>query len=246
MIDAEEYIRRKNENTREMLRQNSIQSFDITKFHGIDAVKGSVRPIKLIKKSHDIYAAIILGFLPYLIEHTGADAVKLSNNEFEDVELKTCYAHISPSRAFKTKKGTIYFTKDVSLWDEWVDQNKTSVAESHFNAVFNVRYNLSSKNRPTYLICVDADSGEIICIYELDGNTVVEYLKTSKDIKLGTFISRGRAVMDSMMPLTGWLAWCDRVSANLLVKRTSTIEREKDRLIRAETDQPVSTSLQIE
>lgn len=233
MIDEIEYIRRATENRNELALQNSTRSFDITKFHGVDYLKGELQAIKLIKKSHDIYAAIMLGFLPYLAEHNGADAVMLDNGKFIDVELKTSYTHISPKLAFRTKQGTVYFTKDVSSWDDdWVDKNKTCIAKSQFKASFDIKNNLHTKDRKTFLICIDGDTGEIICVYSMEGKKVLEFLESSNDIKLGSFMSSGTEVSTVEVPVTGWDNWIDRVKDQLEVKRTSPYSTELKRLER--------------
>lgn len=233
MIDKIEYKKRAEENKVELKYQRATRSFDITKFHGVDYERGILQPIKLIKKSHDIFAAIVLGFLPYLAEHNGADGVMLEDDEFLDVELKTCYTHISPKLAFRTKQGTVYFTKDVSSWDwDWIDKNKTCLAKSQFKATFDIKNNRHTKDRKTFLICIDGDTGEIICVYSMEGKTVLEFLQTSNDIKLGSFMTSGKEVTDTTVPITGWTKWIDRVKGQLEVKRTSSIAVEEKRLLR--------------
>lgn len=233
MIDKALYKKRVAENKIELAHQRSNGSFDITKFHGVDYERGILQPIRLIKKSHDIFAAVLLGFLPYLAEHNGADGVMLENDEFLDVELKTCYTHISPKLAFKTKQGTVYFTKDVSSWEwDWVDKNKTCLAKSQFKASFDIKNNLHTKDRKTFLICIDGDTGEIICVYSMEGKDVLEFLRSSNDIKLGSFMTSGKEVTDIAVPVTGWTKWIDRVKAPLEEKRTSLIAVEERRLHR--------------
>jgi len=233
MIDKTEYKKRVEENKIELKYQRATRSFDITKFHGVDYERGILQPIKLIKKSHDIFAAIVLGFLPYLAEHNGADGVMLEDDEFLDVELKTCYTHISPKLAFRTKQGTVYFTKDVSSWDwDWIDKNKTCLAKSQFKATFDIKNNRHTKDRKTFLICVDGDTGEIICVYSMEGKTVLEFLQTSNDIKLGSFMTSGKEVTDTTVPITGWTKWINRVKVQLEEKRTSSFAVEEKRLLR--------------
>lgn len=229
-MTEEEYLRKQNENTIELLRQEADGSMDITKFHGFDFEKGILKPIKLLKKAHDIFAAVRLGFLPYLNEHDGADAVMLEDNKFEDVELKTCYSHISPELAFVTKLGTIYFTKDVHLWGEWVDRNKTNLAKSHFSAAFDIKKNLHTKDRKTFLICIDGNTGEYICVYSMKGESVVEFLKTSNDIKLGSFMTHGEEVKNFILPVIGWDKWLERAAKTLQVKRTTPFQQEQKRI----------------
>lgn len=233
-MDLQTYLRKQKENTEELRKQEASESFDITKFHGYDYDRGVLPAVKLLKKVHDIFAAVRFGFLPYLGEHTGADAVMLENGIFIDVELKTCYSHISAATAFVTLAGTIYFTKDVSLWTDWVDENATSIAASQFKATFEIKRNLQSKNRKTFLICIDGNTGEYICVYSMEGNLVLEFLKTSGDIKLGSFISKGKEVTDFLLPVVGWQNWLDR-SRNLLdIKRRSTTKKELARQLRDE------------
>lgn len=231
MITEQEYLRRVAENTAELLAQTKAGSFDITKFHGFDFVKGVLQPVKLLKKTHDIFAAVIIGALPYLDEHTGADGVILEDGVFHDIELKTCYSHLSPLHAFRTDQGTVYFTKDVGSWTgDWVDRNKTCIAKSKFSASFDIKHNLHTKERKTFLICIDGTTGEIICVYAMEGKRVLEYLKTSNDIKLGSFMSSGVEITNVALPVTGWDAWIDRHKPLLVVKRTSLKSQEEKRL----------------
>jgi len=235
MITVDEYKKRIQENTVEWYNQKTTNSFDITKYHGVDATAGSVNTILLLKKTHDIYAALILGFLPYILENTGADAVRLDAHGYTDVELKTCYAHISPSTAFKTERDTIYCTKDVGMWGKYVDKNKTQILESTFSAAFRITHNLQTKNRDTYIIAIDGTDGCIIDIYSLEGNLVVDYLKTSNDIKLGSFLSKGTKVASPVEVVKGWYTWVDGLLPLLETKvcepppqRARREQREKD------------------
>jgi len=235
-ISVNEYIRRVDENTKEFINQMKENSFDITKFHGFDVEKGILSPIILLKKVHDIFAAVVLRKLPYLKKNHGADAVELSNtNEFIDIELKTSYNSISESKAFKTAANTVYFTKDVKLWKgDWVDRNKTALAKSQFNAKFEIKNNLHTKERKTYLLCIDSDSSEFICAYSMPGKKVLEFLETSKDIKLASFMTYGTEVTDLVLEPVGWDKWIERHLPILETKRCSTKTEENKRLTKEE------------
>lgn len=232
MITQEEYIKRVNENTLEWNKQRKEKSFDITKFHGFDARAGDLNHVVLLKKVHDIYGAIVLGFLPFLSEQCGADAVKLSDNSYEHVELKTCYASVSPKTAFKTKSNTIYYTKDVEIWDEYVDKSKTQLIESTFSAAFSIKNNLHTKHRETYIIAIDGNNGDIIDVFYLPGSIVVDYLKSSKDIKLGTFMKKGIQFRSETFNAIGWKNWISDMLPKLKVKTCESKSTKQRRLSR--------------
>lgn len=230
MITHSEYLRRVVENTAEWKKQSATKSFDITKYHGFDKQAGECTVVSLLKKTHDVYGAVVLGFLPYLDEQTGADAVKLEDNQYVDVELKTCYVTVTPNTAFRTARNTIYHTKDVSLWGKYVDRNKTQLIESKFSAAFKIKNNLHTKDRETYIIAIDGVLGSIIDVYYLEGKQVLKYLETSKDIKLGTFMKEGLRFVSPVEPAIGWQNWIDSISKTLEIKVCESKKTRERRL----------------
>lgn len=219
MISVDEYNKRVYENKQIYLNQVASGSFDFTKFHGVDALAGEVTLIRLLKKVHDIYTAVNLNMLPYLTEHIGADAVKLVNNEFYDVELKTCFVDITPNSAFKTAKNTIYTTKDVSKWGDKVERSKVALLTSAFKASFTIKNNLHTKNRDTYLLLIDGNNSNVIDCFMLEGQKVVEFLETSRDIKLGSFIKYGHSISHNLNNYIGWQKWVDSILPTLPTKQ---------------------------
>lgn len=231
MISVQEYARRVAENAAETKRQAKEKSFDLSKYHGFDTLAGTLTRAQLSQKSFDILAATILGVLPYLRQNTGADAVELSNGYFIDIELKTSRALPDPRKLFRTERGTLYFTKDVTKWTAgWIDRNKTSTASSQFSASFDINGNRDTKNRKTYLICIDDTTDEVICIHSMEGPKVLEFLTTSQDIKLGSFMKYGTKVTSAVVEIAGWENWCNKVSQNLVTLRCSSIKAEQNRI----------------
>jgi hypothetical protein len=54
----------------------------------------------------------------------------------------------------------------------------------------------------------------------LDGDTVVDYLRTSNSIKLGTFIKHGKSVELESGPVIGYAAWKKKLGTTLPLKST--------------------------
>lgn len=209
-----------NENTQELKTQELNGSCDLSKFHGIDAMKGTVSAIELLKKGHDIWAAAYLGVLPYLRENIGADAVIVHDHGFEDAELKTCYANLDPLTAFITNDDVIYFTKDITLWGDKVQKSKTVRASSRFSAKFDKMKDktFESKRRTTFLLCFDPQRNIIVESRVMDGDKVMKYLATSQDIKLGSFMSDGQKANTVLNNVIGWENWTNIIKPILKIK----------------------------
>jgi hypothetical protein len=222
MNAIKEITRKIAENSVEIERQTKNNSFDLKKFHGADADAGELSAFMLSAKAFDILAGIHIGALPYLREKHGADGLIIKNGKIEDVEFKTSARTINADNSFITARGTIYLTKEDNKLLECVKKSEVVIMESAFYAAFAVQYesNLHSKCRDTYLLAFDEHTNQIIDCYMLDGDTVVDYLRTSNSIKLGTFIKHGRSVELKSGPVIGYDAWKKKLGTTLPLKST--------------------------
>jgi len=217
-----EITRRIAENSAELKRQTKRNSFDLKKFHGADASAGELSAFVLSSKAYDILAGIHIGALPYLREQHGADGIIIKNGNIQEVEFKTSARTFNADNSFITARGTIYQTKKDNKLLKCVTFNESRLLESVFNAKFgSIKYqsNLLSKCRDTYLLIFDEHTNQIIDCFMLDGNTVVKYLRSSNDIKLGTFISLGSRVVLESGPVIGYAAWKKKLGTILPLKR---------------------------
>lgn len=221
-MEIQEFIKLRDENTVEYNRQLLNNSFDLKKFHGFDAKAGSLGRYVLAKKTHDILAAVALGFLPYLKENTGADAVKLVDGLFVTVEVKSSYTDIM--KLFKNKNNTVYSTEDINLWADKVPKANIRSLKSCFNASYKIVNNLSSKFRDTCFVVVDNLTDEIVEAYEMDTNAMTIYLSERKipesgnmSIKLVEFMSLGKPI-DTVIPKLGFKVWEQSLLSSLPLK----------------------------
>lgn len=217
-----EITRKIAENTAEVKRQTKNNSFDLKKFHGADASAGELSAFMLSAKAFDILAGIHIGALPYLREKHGADGILIKNGKIEKVEFKTSARTINADNSFITARGAIYLTKEDNKLLECVKKSEVVSMESAFFASFAVQYesNLHSKCRDTYLLAFDEHNNQIIDCFMLDGDTVVEYLRTSNSIKLGAFIKHGKSVALKSGPIIGYAAWKKELKTILPLKST--------------------------
>lgn len=218
-----EITRKIAENSAELKQQTKRNSFDLKKFHGADASAGELSAFVLSAKAYDILAGIHIGALPYLREKHGADGIIIKNGIIQQVEFKTSARTFNADNSFITKRGTIYHTKKDNKLLECVNRDETRTIESTFCASFGdiiYKSNLLSKCRDTYLLVFDEHNNQIIDCFMLDGNTVVKYLRSSNDIKLGTFINQGSRVVLESGPVIGYAAWKKKLGTTLPLKRT--------------------------
>jgi len=223
MKNLTEITRKIAENSAELKQQTKRNSFDLKKFHGADTLAGELSEFVLSAKAYDILAGIHIGALPYLREKHGADGIIIKNGKIQQVEFKTSARTINADSAFITKRGTIYHTKEDNKLLECVKKTEVVVMESAFKASYGsiiYKSNLLSKCRDTYLLIFDEHTNQIIDCFMLDGNTVVKCLRSSNDIKLGTFINRGSRVVLESGPVIGYAAWKKKLGTTLPLKST--------------------------
>jgi len=221
-MNIAEIKRKIEENTAEIIRQTKINSFDLKRFHGADCNAGEATNFTLTAKAFDIIVAIHIGALAYFKEKHGADGIVLRKNKVVEVEFKTSSRMITNENAFRTINGAIYVTSPKNKLLNSIKHSKVACLASSFVAAFDVRYeeNLKSKCRDTFLIAFDESNDSIIDCFELDGDTVVEYLGSSNSIKMGTFIKYGKRVNLVSGKAVGFEKWKESLLSVLPLKST--------------------------
>ncbi len=245
MITKTEFIRRRDENTAEYHRQEKEGSFDLKKYHGYDALKGTVSKWVLASKTYDILAAIVLGFLPILITKTGVDAMRLVDDEFRPAELKSTYT--DESKFIKTKNNTIYSATQDKIQDGKIDKDNTTSFKSNFNATYNIVNNIGVKNIDTFLLVNDSRTDELVECYIMIGSVMEKYLNDkiipasgAIQIKLTKFEKLGEPYRDTIIPIIGLDDWKTSLLSDLpLVK---VISRKKS--TQSNTSSPVPDSVE--
>lgn len=232
-MELQEYQRRVEENTKEYLKQLQDDSFDLMKFHGADVEAGEISRIKLCKKGHDLLGAVMLKFLPYLEENTGADALAYTNNSFREIEIKTTYT--DQSKLVRTERNAVYSTKHLS--EDVIDRNKTTSLKSCFNASYDIKKNKDSKARDTYLLAVDEETDAIIECAMATEDAMRGYLKGrqesktgSMDIKLSTLEDIGSPYRNTVTLVIGYNKWKESVIKTAPLKKISSPSRKKVRV----------------
>lgn len=211
-MDTQKFTRRVTENTAEYLNQLATNSMDYKKFHGFDALAGELGRWELAKKSHDILGAVMLGMLPVLRSKTGFDAMKLVNNTFVGVELKSSYTN--ESKFIRTAQNAIYSATLEKIVNGKIDKVNATSYKSNFNATYSIIENLGLKNIDTYLIIIDSRTDEIVDCFLIIGPVMEIYLNERKipasgnvQIKLSTFEKLGTQYTDTIVPIIGLEAW---------------------------------------
>lgn len=231
-ITKKEFRKRVKENTAEYIRQRTHNIFDLKRYHGADVEKGLLADIVLAKKSHDIIGAIVLGFLPYLKETTGHDALKLEDNKFKFVELKTTYT--DQDKFIKTENNAIYSVTQDLIVNNSIPKNNSTSLKSNFQATYTIKGNLDSKGIDTYLLVFDSKDGMLICVHEMKDNVIKKYLDDRKipesgsvTIKLTTFEKLGTPYEKSVIPAIGLDIWKENMLKNLRVVHIISLPRKK-------------------
>ncbi len=156
----------------------------------------------------DILAATALGDLASCRPH-GEDGYRYINGEYIEMEYK-----ISRKRS-----SLIWQTPRGSLRTGRANTNSSRVSlRSDFCASFEIKNNLSSKDRLTTLLVYDLTLKTYISGYELDGPAVIKYLKNDRDgniekksmkrsIMLSHFINEGSEVNLQIPSYGPYLSW---------------------------------------
>lgn len=217
MISEQEFIRRRNSNSIELLRQLNSDTLDPTKFHGFDAEAGTLGRFEIASKTQDILSAALLGFLPILLTKSGIDAIRLEDENFYPVELKSSYT--DETKFVKTKNNAIYSVTQEKIINGTIDKNSTTSFKSNYNATYNIIGNLGIKYIDTYLLIIDRKKDMLIDCFMIPAESMKLYLSSRKippsghlSIKLSTFEKIGRRFSDTVIPPIG----LDRWKKNLL------------------------------
>jgi len=212
MITTDTYIERVLHNTIEYHRQEKENCFDLKKYHGFDAPAGTVPRWVLASKTYDILSSVILGFLPILVTKTGTDAIRLVNDNFKSVELKSSYA--DESKFIKTENNTIYSATANKIVDGKINKNNTTLLKSNYNASYEIAKNIDVKNLDTFLLINDSRNDILVDCFVIEGDVMIEYLKSREipesgkvTIKLTKFEELGKKFTGSIIGVPGFETW---------------------------------------
>ena len=172
--------------------------YDLSRLHIFETVK-TVRPMSFyLHKGFDLIAAAASGCLIYPTR-TGADAAYIDPADpsigYMDVELK--FAEVDQNRVFQSRQSTLYVAKDI---ESARYKNTRSSLRSDIQASYKLHSytNKQSKNMPTILVAFDRTANEIIDVFKLDGEIVMNYLnrseKSYRSIKLSSFVENGTKI----------------------------------------------------
>lgn len=235
MITINEFIKRRDENTAEYLRQELSNSFDLKKYHGFDTEKGSLGKYILASKTHDILAAIALGFLPLLNSRSGTDAMRLNVDKFEKVELKTSYT--DETKLIKTKRNAVYSATTDRIIGGIVPRDSTTSLKSNYEAAYNIVDNIGVKDIDTYLMLVDSRNDRFIDCFMIPGLIIGKYLSVRTipssgniKIKFTIFEELGKQVTHTCVPVIGFNQWKDSLLPTLPVVHVQSPSRKKKKI----------------
>jgi len=214
-MSQEEFDSRVNENTETFKCQHLNNSFDISKYHLASHKKGELSIPILMVNIHDIYASIMVGSLASPNRH-GCDAIIMNNNEQSVIELKTSY--LSKTSTWKAPNGKVYTGTGN------VDNKRRSIS-SHFKADYLLKMdNLEDKIIDTYLVCMDADNGNLICSYTLDRHCISQFLDYKKgsqnngiyrkSITLNQFMNAGQ-IANTKIDQVGYIDWLESIAPDV-------------------------------
>jgi hypothetical protein len=204
MITKKEFNKRvkHNEKILKHALKNKICLSDIlSKLYTWQSEPGELHFSVLLRNSYDIIPSAYLGALAN-INNNGIDAfIMHEEDDIEGVEIKT--SEINSSKIWKGKKGGLY----VGIGHT---ENQRSTLASRLEASYSLHTyeNLESKNMRTVIFISDTNNtNTYIDAWEMDGGTVVDYLKRTdsitRTIKLGSFMKCGKRA-DTKVKLEGF------------------------------------------
>lgn len=214
------FRKRVSHNTRvlkEALDNNESRISILTKLYTWDSKPGELNDSEILANAFDLLPAAYLGLLAST-KKTGFDAFSVSpNNQITNYELKTACRR--GSDVWKTKSGTLY------IGNRTTKQDKANIRSS-FNASYTLQTlkNIQTKRVKTVLMVSDIDDHSInyFDAYELDGNTIINYLVRTKcknrAIKFVTFYNNGCRAK-TVVELEGFENWENRIRKNAPTKR---------------------------
>jgi hypothetical protein len=196
----------------EQLRTRRICDADYyfvkTTDNGLELIQPETHTMDNGRAFNDFVAGSLVGALPFADLH-GSDGIRLDEcGNIREVELKLCMK--SNFRYEIHEKGHINII------------NGSGNFRSDVCAYYEIVHNINKKNVDTYLIAFDKDTWELIDVYRMTGEKVVELLaknqtsgedKTSKkrSITLAAFMKHGQKVYQETLEPVGVEAWEKRI-----------------------------------
>lgn len=162
----------------------------------------------LTRSVNDYIAGALVGALPFIDLH-GSDGIKIDEcGNITQVELKLCM-----------KAGTRYEINDSG---KITIIGGTGGVRSDGAAHYEIVDNLEKKNVSTYFVMFDKTTYELIQVYRMTGDNVIELIgknqntgedKSSKkrSITLSAFMKHGQKVFQDVLPAVGVEEWEHRI-----------------------------------
>lgn len=204
-------------NYRVLVEQIKLRRFCDQDYYFVTLIDGELHLIPpgshhmdAVRASNDYIAGALVGALPFLDLH-GSDGIKIDEcGNVREVELKLCM------------KSSDRYEINVNGHIQIIDGKGgfRSDCAAHYEIV----KNLSKKNVDTYLVIFDKVAWELIDVYKMSGEKIVELLdknqnsgesKTSKkrSITLSAFMKYGQKVFQDILNEVGVVAWEHRIYA---------------------------------
>lgn len=179
--------------------------------------------LNICRKTDDLVAAIIVGALPISTGH-GVDAYIWNpiTLEMDPIEVKLCYK--SKANFIKTSNGALN-AGTAPTFDRFGKLNNASLRSS-VSAHYEIVNNLNSKAIDTYLVLIDEDLLDLICVYKIPGSKIVDILSTNaatgeirtskkRCIHLSKFVNEGMVVDSPAFTSFGLIRWEEYLRTNL-------------------------------
>jgi hypothetical protein len=186
MISKAEFRRRVVENTAHFSASYTT-SVDAAAYHLYDALRGETRPMMLLDKVYDIFAAVSIGALA-VTARDGADAMMQMSGSIIPIELK--FVKIESSSYLVGPRGGIYKGGRASR----TPLNQSMQAQYTINN----EAHLSTKNRYTVMVVYDQTTGMFVEARGILGSTALEKLSSQRTSRRmfywDTFLEHGRRI----------------------------------------------------
>jgi hypothetical protein len=168
MISKAEFQRRVAENT-EHFSANYETSVDAAAYHLYDAQRGETRPMMLLDKVYDIFAAVSIGALA-VTARDGADAMMRFSGNIMPIELK--FVKIESSSYLVGPRGGIY---------KGGRNTRTPLMQTmQAQYTINNESHLQTKNRYTVMVVYDQTTGMFVEARGIVGRTALEKLSRQR------------------------------------------------------------------
>lgn len=186
MISKTEFQRRVKENSR-YFAETYATSVDAAAYHLYDAQRGEVRPMMLLDKVYDIFAAVSIGALA-VTARDGADAMMQMSGNIIPIELK--FVKIESSSFQVGPRGGIYKG----------GRNSRATLQGCMQAQYTINNDahLQTKNRYTVMVVYDQTTGMFVEARGITGSTALEKLSNQRTshrmFYWDTFLEHGRRI----------------------------------------------------